>query len=306
MKFNLQFKQCSENFHLGFEEVILVDDGGYDRGYGEGYTEGEKVGYAKGYEKGVDDTTPTGEVEITENGTHDIAEYASAKVNVVDNSLFDDLVACRTTELVFPSSTKKIGSAAFYYNRFLTSVTIPNTVTSIGDHAFSECDKLIFAEVDTTSLLSYTFASCDKLASVKFGNNVSSIGVRVCENCIALISVEHSATKLESFAFRNCRKLTDIQLNTVTSIGQNTFYDCTALTDIVFSENLRFMDMYAFRNCSGIKTVTFKGTPTGRIENSVFNSCTALTDIYVPWAEGAVANAPWGATNATIHYNSEV
>jgi hypothetical protein len=51
--------------------------------------------------------------------------------------------------------------------------------------------------------------------------------------------------------------------------------------------------------------MTFKGTPTN-IATDAFYNCRNLLDIYVPWAEGEVANAPWGATNATIHYNSEV
>ena len=50
-----------------------------------------------------------------------------------------------------------------------------------------------------------------------------------------------------------------------------------------------------------MKTVTFKGKPT--ISDSAFLNCGNLTTINVPWAEGEVANAPWGATNATINYN---
>ena len=48
--------------------------------------------------------------------------------------------------------------------------------------------------------------------------------------------------------------------------------------------------------------MTFEGTPTS-IASSAFSNCVKLTTINVPWAEGAVANAPWGATNATINYN---
>jgi len=42
------------------------------------------------------------------------------------------------------------------------------------------------------------------------------------------------------------------------------------------------------------------------MHNNIFNGCTQTFDIYVPWSEGEVAGSPWGATNATIHYNSEV
>ena len=59
---------------------------------------------------------------------------------------------------------------------------------------------------------------------------------------------------------------------------------------------------YAFQNCTSFTSITFKSTPT-TIASSAFNGCTNLTDIKVPWAEGAVSGAPWGATNATITYN---
>ena len=58
----------------------------------------------------------------------------------------------------------------------------------------------------------------------------------------------------------------------------------------------------AFYNCSSLTTLRFQGTPTS-IQSTSFNNCTNLTIINVPWSSGAVANAPWGATNATINYN---
>ena len=59
---------------------------------------------------------------------------------------------------------------------------------------------------------------------------------------------------------------------------------------------------YAFISCTSLTSITFKGTPNAIAANA-FNGCTNLTDIKVPWAEGAVSGAPWGATNATIAYN---
>lgn len=59
----------------------------------------------------------------------------------------------------------------------------------------------------------------------------------------------------------------------------------------------------AFANCTGLTSVTFEGKPSGNMAKNIFQGCVNLTEIKVPWAEGAVANAPWGATNATITYN---
>lgn len=78
---------------------------------------------------------------------------------------------------------------------------------------------------------------------------------------------------------------------------------CTGLTSIVFPSSLTTIGAYAFNNCSNLGNVRFLGTPAS-IDENTFKGCTNLTTIKVPWSEGAVANAPWGATNATIIYNT--
>ena len=77
---------------------------------------------------------------------------------------------------------------------------------------------------------------------------------------------------------------------------------CTSLVLTSLPEGLTSIGNRAFYNCTSLTYITFKGTPTS-INSDAFKGCTNLTDIKVPWAEGAVANAPWGATNATITYN---
>ena len=68
------------------------------------------------------------------------------------------------------------------------------------------------------------------------------------------------------------------------------------------SSGIMSIGAFGFQNCTGLTSLTFEGTPRS-IDSSAFNGCTNLTTINVPWAEGAVANSPWGATNATINYN---
>ena len=89
----------------------------------------------------------------------------------------------------------------------------------------------------------------------------------------------------------------------LTSIGQYAFFACTNLALTSLPAGVTSIGHSAFQNCKGIKKVTFEGIPTGMISSSAFPGCTNLTVINVPWAEGAVPNAPWGATNATINYN---
>ena len=88
-----------------------------------------------------------------------------------------------------------------------------------------------------------------------------------------------------------------------TKIRYNAFYNCTNLALTSLPESLKSIGNSAFQNCTSLTSIIFKRIPTTIIPSTAFSGCTNLTDIKVPWPEGAVANAPWGATNATITYN---
>ena len=99
-------------------------------------------------------------------------------------------------------------------------------------------------------------------------------------------------------------KLTKLPRNT-TTISNYCFWGCTGITISEIPAGVTTIGNSAFTGCTGITSLTFKGTPTS-IPSWTFGDNANLKDIYVPWAEGAVANAPWGASSATIHYNSTV
>lgn len=123
-----------------------------------------------------------------------------------------------------------------------------------------------------------------------------------CKN-LALTSLPESLTSIGNYAFYYCTSLALTSLpEGLTKIDGNVFYSCKNLAITSLPESLISIGNYAFSGCTSLTSITFKGTPSS-IMSSAFNGCTNLTDIKVPWAEGAVANAPWGATNATITYN---
>lgn len=90
--------------------------------------------------------------------------------------------------------------------------------------------------------------------------------------------------------------------DSVTTISVQAFSYCDGLTEISLPAALTTIGNQGFYNCKNLSRVTFNSTPSV-ISANVFDGCTKLQTINVPWAEGAVANAPWGATNATINYN---
>lgn len=122
-------------------------------------------------------------------------------------------------------------------------------------------------------------------------------------NGVTTIEIPNGATAIPTYMFRSCPNLNLTSLPaTIRSIGSYAFAYCYALSLSVLPSSVTTIDSYAFSNCTSLNTITFEGTPT-TINSNAFKNCTNITTINVPWSEGAVANAPWGATNATINYN---
>lgn len=123
-------------------------------------------------------------------------------------------------------------------------------------------------------------------------------------------------TEVRNYALKGDQNIHSAYLpDAIEKIGIEAFYTCTGLRtltskeytsagdgNIVLPPNLIAVFDNAFFNCMKFKQVTFLKKPT-LIKDSAFTNCTNLLTINVPWAEGEVANAPWGATNATINYN---
>jgi hypothetical protein len=109
-------------------------------------------------------------------------------------------------------------------------------------------------------------------------------------------------TTISGAAFYQCGNITLKKLpEGITSIGNNAFNGCTKLALAELPSGITSIGTKTFYACNGLTTLTFNSKPT--IASDSFSKCTNLTTINVPWAEGEVANAPWGATNATINYN---
>ena len=189
------------------------------------------------------------------------------------------------TSVVLPDGITKIGSGVFYNCMYLDIDTLPDTILEIGSSAFSYCFNLSLTSLPSglTKIDTNAFSNCKKLALTSLPSGLTEISLgtfNYCEN-LDLTYLPSGLTEIGSSAFSYCKKISITSIpEGVISIGTNAFLGCVGLTSI-----------------------TFNGTPTS-ISITAFKNCTNITDIYVPWAEGAVANAPWGATNATIHYNT--
>lgn len=117
------------------------------------------------------------------------------------------------------------------------------------------------------------------------------------------ITFPNCITELGQSCFNNCYKV-DIPFlpEGIATIGAYAFKDCRNLKITYLPASVVNVGAFAFYGCTGLSSIKFKTKPT-TFGNNCFFTCTNLTDIKVPWAEGEVAGAPWGATNATITYN---
>ena len=196
---------------------------------------------------------------------------------------------------------------AFAYLAELTSVDMPDNVIAIGDNGFYRCQKLSLTSLPSgiTSLGDYAFADCSMLTLTSLPSGITSIGQYAFNNCprLALTTLPYGITSLPTAAFQYCPKLALTALPSgLTSIGAYAFKQGTGLASITLPPALTSIGDFAFANCTGLETVRFTSTVSS-IPNGVFSGCTKLSTIYVPWSQGQVANAPWGASKATIIYD---
>lgn len=134
------------------------------------------------------------------------------------------------------------------------------------------------------------------------GETLGGISVFNCCKTLSNIIFPEGLLSIGFACFSDCSNLKKISFpNTLERIGPYCFQH-NVFTTVEFPNNLKSLEMMSFHSSETLSIVTFKGKPNN-IESSVFQDCNNLKTINVPWAEGEVANAPWGATNATINYN---
>ena len=158
---------------------------------------------------------------------------------------------------------------AFNNCSMLTSITIPDGVTSLPGYVFEGCTSLTDITIpdSVTSILGYTFRNCSSLTRVTFGENSQMTNMAA------------------SSVFSGCSSLNSISIpDGVTRVGDFAFYNCSSLTSITIPDSVTTIDNYAF------------------------NSCTSLTDVYYAGTEEEWNNITIGTnneslTNVTIHYN---
>ena len=237
--------------------------------------------------------------------------------NIVNNSYIDGKGV-----ITFDGDVTLIGEDAFYNRDSLTSVTIPDSVTSVYSNAFQWCTSLgefkgKFAEDNgrilvvtdddgngflagfarrgvtvysipdcVTTIGGYVFYECENLTSVTIPDSVTTIGYAAFSSCTSLTSVNipDSVTEIGSFAFKYCDSLTSVTIgDSVTTIGDYAFYDCTSLTSVTIGRSIWLIRSSAFKDCKSLINVYCKAiTPPYLWNDEVFDGNASGRVIYVP------------------------
>ena len=271
-----------------------------------------QTGYGSTYGAGYENLT--GDLVIPENVTHLGKTYQVTSIG--DHAFYN---CTGLTSVTIPNSVTTIGGAdqissdgaSFYNCTGLTSVTIPNSVTLIGKNSFNSCSGLTSVAIgDSVTLIGErAFEKCTNLTSVTIPNSVTTIGGSAFSNCTGLTSVNYgnSITSINGGAFYNCTSLTSLALpNSLKYIGDGAFELCTGLTEVTIPDSVTQIGGLAFAYCEGLTSVD--------LDNSVkdlgwgaFKGCTGLTSVTIPNSVISIGNEAFsgcsGLKSATIGDN---
>ena len=225
------------------------------------------------------------------NMVYDSRGNCNAIIETANNSL---ILGCKATTI--PNSVTSIGSSAFSNCTGLTNIDIPNSVTSIGSSAFSGCTGLTSITItnSVTTIGNSAFYNCTGLTNITIPNSVTTIGNSAFYNCTGLtnIDIPNSVTSIDSYAFSNCTDLTSVSIGSgVLKIADNSFYDCNSLTSLTVDVNNKAYD--SRDNCNALietaSNTLIKGSKNTVIPNSVtkigyyaFKGYTDLKTISIP------------------------
>ena len=219
------------------------------------------------------------------------------------------------------------------YNLFATAGTVMNVYRFKADD--NEVKRVSVEDITTgfedfggditinsTYIRDYAFARGIDTNNGEKMNEVSSITSLYAPNCLSVGEYAFRLnSNLRSINLPNCNEIkqsafagysmyynmgiVELIIPKVKNIGNNAFYyNYNAFEKLVLPGSLQTIGNYSFANNLNLKTIYFMGSNVTSIGSTCFGGSRNITDIYVPWSEGAVANAPWGASNATIHYNT--
>lgn len=172
------------------------------------------------------------------------------------------------TEITFPESLTAVNRTAFYSCYKLRDINFSTGLTSIGEMAFAYCGenlKQVSIPNSVTDMGEAAFYCCDVLETVYVPASIGSISEQMFNRCYGLknVNMAEGLTRIEDDAFGECGSLeTLITPNSMLSIGQGVFFNCKALRSVTLGSSMKVIGNFTFDNCTAIQEVkSFNVTP---------------------------------------------
>lgn len=184
-------------------------------------------------------------------------------ITSIEPSTFNTCANLTSVKFADGIKVKALPAGMFNSCYKLTDVTIPQSVTSLGNNCFDECSGLTSIDIpeSVNGFGSWCFIRCYSLKSVKLPNKPKSFG----EGC-----------------FSGCRSLESVEIPADwTSLGSKTFSGCTSLKSINIPSGVTSIDYAVFKGCTSLMSVNIPSGVT-RVWGDAFNGCTSLTSINIP------------------------
>ena len=250
------------------------------------------------YYRITDETNKTVEVTYTGESSYNRNNY-TGNVVIPENVVYNGNVYI----------VNRIGYSAFRGCSTLTSVEIPDGVTSIDSYAFYCSSNLERVEIpnSVTRIEEYAFENCSALADINVPENIEYIGYKAFYNSLwynncpdglmyfnkmlytykgvmpekSSIIVQDGTLSIAERAFRDCNELKSITIpNSVTDIGHLAFYWCTGLTHIELPQNITTIPGGMLQGCTSLPSIYIPSS-VKCIEEESFDGCDALKDVYI-------------------------
>lgn len=246
--------------------------------------------------------TPSGQIlyyNVSSNGTTQVVHPAesseftwSGYTAPTDTLIIPDSVTYMGTK--YPVTS--IGDRAFYlFCQDLTTVILPNTITSIGNRAFSYCTGLesISLGNGVTTINTMAFAACSTLTAIVLPSSVTTMGTDVFQGCTNMTSavLSNSLSTISNHTFLNCTQLKNVILpEGITTIGNSAFSYCHKLDSLVIPSTVTSIGISSFGFCDSLELFL---TPT--VPPAInYNSFNRTTTVHIPCGTLAAYQSTWG------------
>lgn len=216
-----------------------------------------------------------GDVIIPSSVVYNSTTYS---VTGIDNYAFDD---SDVTSVSIPNTVKSIGNSAFAYCALLKDIQIPSSVTSFGSSVFTGSG--LVNPVTCGNTLLYCPPSYEGEYHIPMEITVLSGSVFSGCSKITKVIIPHGVTTIASSTFSGCSALESVSIpSTLEYVGSSAFSRCSSLKECVLPPSVRGIDKYAFAYCNSLESFVIPAAMSGSVQDDTFDGCTSLKEITFP------------------------